>query len=89
MDNEDNDDTHKIIVRTPDDLTRLYNEFLKLNYDDPETNTPLKLMSARVNIIGCGCSPEMISSRKFCENCLRIERVNSSLLRVFKNDGMK
>jgi hypothetical protein len=33
-----------------DDYLLLYNEFLKLNYDDPDTNTPIKLLVYRLKL---------------------------------------
>jgi hypothetical protein len=44
------ENNNKIVSTTKEDFALLYNEFLKLNYDDPDTNTPIKLLVSRLKL---------------------------------------
>lgn len=67
-----------------------YDELLQklqaLDYgNDPDTNNPIRLLSAMVALVPCECNSEMISTHKWCEFCVCIEKVNSYMLKVFED----
>jgi hypothetical protein len=77
----------KELTRT--DYAALLDELLEMDYSNEDTNTPLKLLTSRINLIPCRCTPELIASHTFCQTCRLIVDVNKTLIDVFDNKAGK
>ena len=85
--NKNNDDVKKE-ERTSSEFLSLYNQLKAINLSlENDTPTIISVLAARVSIIGCRCSYEMIHSvpQQFCLLCKVLTPINNELLESFSD----
>ncbi len=84
--NKNNEDVKK--ERTSSEFLSLYNQLKAINLSvENDTPTIISVLAARVSIIGCRCSYEMIHSvpQQFCLLCKVLTPINNELLESFSD----
>ncbi len=85
--NKNNEDVKKE-ERTSSEFLSLYNQLKAINLSVAnDTPTIISVLAARVSIIGCRCSYEMIHStpQQFCLSCKVLTPINNELLESFSD----
>ena len=49
--------------------------------------TPLRLLSERIDKIGCECEAEQMRQGRFCDTCKLLVKVNDYILDLFKRES--
>ena len=85
--NKNNEDVKKE-ERTSSEFLSLYNQLKAINLSvENDTPTIISVLAARVSIIGCACTQEMIHSvpQQFCLSCKVLTPINNELLESFSD----
>jgi hypothetical protein len=84
----DKNNKHEIKERTSSEFLSLYNQLKAINLSvENDTPTIISVLAARLSIIGCTCSYEMIHSvpQQFCLSCKVLTPINNELLEAFSD----
>ena len=89
-DNNNRSNKHEDVKkeRTSSEFLSLYNQLKAINLSVAnDTPTIISVLAARLSIIGCACTQEMIHSvpQQFCLSCKVLTSINNELLESFSD----